>query len=83
MTVGDILNALEDYHEDTEVRIMSQESWPFENGIRGVCCREELVSEYEDEERNDPQDKDKPIDTVFIVEGGQICYGSRSAWDAV
>ena len=37
MTVNELIGLLQDCDPEAEVRIMSQESWPFENAIR--WCR--------------------------------------------
>lgn len=36
MTVSELMRLLEDGDPEAEVRIMSQQSWPFENAIAGV-----------------------------------------------
>src|SRR5262245_4882229 len=30
-----------------------------------------------------PLGRNQPLNTVFLVEGYQICYGSKHAWDAL
>lgn len=40
-----LLPTLEECDGDTEVRIMPQKGWPFENVIRGIAIREGLASE--------------------------------------
>ena len=57
---------------DAEVRIMAQQSWPFENAIQGVTARDEFAEEITE---------DKEGNTVFLVEGRQICYGDEKAWE--
>ena len=77
------LESLEDHlgceAEDANVFIMSQQSWPFENSIFRVCIRQEMdqceVSK-EDYSANGVRASD-----VFIVEGSQIRYGSKKAWE--
>ncbi|MEZ6100271.1 MAG: hypothetical protein R3E01_14985 [Pirellulaceae bacterium] len=81
MTINDLIARLEDYRDDlggdAEVRLMTQENWPFENEIVGLVSGEE-INECEDE-----QDEDVDEDAVlFIVEGRQRCYGSKRAWEA-
>jgi hypothetical protein len=79
MQVRDLIELLEDQDPEAEVLIMTQESWPFENAIAGVAAREEIVEcdagEGEREEGTAPND-------VFIVEGRQLRYGSKAAWNA-
>lgn len=83
MRIQDLIEQLEDYKSehgaDAEVRLMTQQNWPFENGVYGLCDSSELEEEEEeDEDRN--EDESKPI--IYIVEGRQICYGNKNAWDA-
>ena len=89
MTVRDLIDALEEHAEfapagdDTEVRIMGQESWPFENCIHGTCARSDIGRE-DGEHEDDREQLLEPGETeaIFIVEGRQLCYGSKAAWDA-
>ena len=81
MTLGEMIERLEEYRDelgpDAEVRLMTQENWPFENHICGLASGAEMKEETED-----PDDEDVAEDAVvYIVEGGQICYGSRRAWE--
>ena len=84
MTVSQLIELLEDYREqhgdDCEVRLMTQENWPFENNIRGVTSGAEMNEGDEDEDEVDDQDVETDA-MVYIVEGGQICYGSKRAWE--
>lgn len=95
MTVGELIAMLEDCDEEAEVRIMSQEGWPFENAIRGVAVREDFPSddcecdrriEEPHEEGCPAQDDVVPegclFSDVFIVEGDQERYGNKAAWEA-
>jgi hypothetical protein len=86
MKVRDLIEILEDQDPDAEILIMSQQSWPFENAIAGVAVREEIVEDDEDlddEEREEPRyEKGTAANDVFIVEGQQLRYGSKAAWDA-
>ena len=75
MRVRELIEILEDCEPDAEVLIMSQSSWPFENSVFGVAVREEF--EDGDEEGDAPGRTD-----VFIVEGDQLRYGTKSAWAA-
>ena len=82
MTVSQLIELLEDYREqhgdDCEVRLMTQENWPFENNIRGVTSGAEMNEGDEEEDEFDDQDVEADA-MVYIVEGGQICYGSKRA----
>ncbi|MCA9631877.1 MAG: hypothetical protein KC766_29690 [Myxococcales bacterium] len=86
MKVRDLIEILEDQDPEAEVLIMSQENWPFENAIAGVAMREDFVDEDEDEdEEADAErryEKGTAPNDVFIVEGQQLRYGSKAAWNA-
>lgn len=91
MTVAELIELLGRHDGDMEVRIMNQPSWPFELSIAGVCSSEWLG----DEESGKPYRPGKgdgsfgrvddldahPV--LFIVEGRQLAYGSKDAWDAL
>jgi hypothetical protein len=73
MSVGDLRLLLEDYEDDAQVFIMTQESYPFENSCAGICAREDFTDPDEcDTERNS--------NDVFLCEGTQLRYGSKDAW---
>jgi hypothetical protein len=80
MTIDELIERLEDYRDalggDAEVRLMTQQNWPFENEIIGLASGEE-INERDDED-DDNVDEDC---VVFIVEGQQRCYGSKRAWE--
>lgn len=79
MTIDDLIERLEEYRDsiggEVEVRLMTQQSWPFENGIAGLASGEEINDS--DDEEDEHVDEAK---VVFIVEGEQRCYGSKRAW---
>jgi hypothetical protein len=83
MTIDELIGRLEEYREtlggETEVRLMTQQNWPFENEITGLASGEEINDACEGEDENDDQDVDEDA-VVFIVEGQQRCYGSSRAW---
>ena len=81
MTLNELIERLEEYRdlhgEDCEVRLMTQQNWPFENAITG------LVSGAEINDTDDEDAEDVETDAVvYIVEGTQLKYGSKRAWDA-
>lgn len=80
MKIRDLLELLEDVIEqagpDAEVRLMTQQHYPFENEVRGVCTGGD-INEGEDPEDGDVVDEQ----VVYIVEGEQLGYGSKRAWD--
>ena len=92
MKVKDLIEMLQSEDPEAEVRSMQQPSWPFEYEVSGVVTREAITEfrrlelEYEPgalaEEEYDPEADEKPAATVFLLEGRQVCYGSKVAWEA-
>ena len=94
MTVSELINRLEECDPEAEVRIMMQESWPFECEVDGVAVRESFGEEAcdcvhrldEPHEEGCPAEDDEDYgdglkgNDVFIVEGRQERYGSKEAW---
>ena len=80
MKVSELIEFLEEQDPDAEVLVMMQQNWPFENRICGVTSGRDMNEADDDDEGDDDQDvADENI--VYIVEGGQICYGSKRAWE--
>ncbi len=84
MNLDKLIEILSDYRDelggDAEVRLMTQQNWPFENRICGVTSGQEMNEATDDDADDDDQDvADDAV--VYIVEGGQICYGSKRAWE--
>ena len=82
MKVSDLIQLLEDCDPDANVFIMSQPNWPFEYAVRGAAIREDMESNDDDAGEACRPDGTSAND-VFIVEGTQLRYGSRNAWDIV
>jgi len=87
MTVGELIEMLENHDPEAKVLLMTQENWPFENALVGVTSREEMHDDGEDEDDDAAPQRDgsgelAPSD-VFLVEGQQLRYGSKAAWHAV
>ena len=83
MKVSELIEMLEEQDPEAEVLIMSQQSWPFEYTVRGLTTRDELLrAESGDEEdaTEEPADGCARSD-VFLVEGEQLRYGAKAAWD--
>ena len=78
MTIDELIERLNEYREtlggEAEVRLMTQQAWPFENGICGVTSASEINDEAEDGD-------DSGERAIYIVEGQQLGYGSKVAWD--
>jgi len=82
MTIETLIELLAEYRDqhgpDAEVRLMTQQSWPFENRIAGVTSGAEMNEASEDDPSELFDDQDVAEDAiVYIVEGGQLCYGSK------
>jgi hypothetical protein len=79
MTVQELINMLEDLDGETEVRLMTQEAWPFENAIAGIALASEMGGEN-DEEKGGYRPPFSDADVLYLVEGEQLGYGTKSAW---
>src|SRR5262245_28443685 len=87
MTIDELIERLEDYRDslggEAEVRLMTQQNWPFENAIFGLTSGEEINDrDYEDDEEEEDDENVDDDRVVYIVEGNQLGYGSKRAWDA-
>jgi len=82
MTIEELIERLEEARDelggDCEVRLMTQQNWPFENSIEGICSSNDIELEEDDEDDDDAESEK----VLFIVEGSQLGYGSKKAWDA-
>ena len=95
MTVNELLELLQDCAGEAQVRIMSQESWPFENVSAGIAVRGDFAGEECDCDHriSEPHEEGCPAEDeateyddgmqandVFIIERQQERYGDKSAW---
>lgn len=84
MTISELIARLEKYQQrhgdDCEVRLMTQQNWPFENTIKGLASAEDIAAATGDIDTEEEADAIKPM--VYLVEGNHIGYGSKVAWDA-
>ena len=90
MTAQELVEKLQDhidaYGPEAEVRLAEQPSYPFEYSILG--CTDSLIlgADPDDEDNEHPQTdeagypKEPPV--FYIVEGSQLGYFRRDAWDA-
>lgn len=85
MKVQELIEILEDCDPEAQVLVMSQEQWPFEQRVVGAVTREDLVAAAGEEDtdgyRPPRQEEGTSPSDVFIVEGEQLRYGSRLAWE--
>lgn len=86
MTVDELIERLEEYREliggDTEVRLMTQQNWPFENSICGIVSGKEINDAADEDNPSDDDDVDEDA-IVYIVEGSQLGYGTKRAWEVL
>lgn len=98
MKVKDLIEFLDGCDPDATVLFVSQPGWPFENSIGGMTTRAD-VERQERADRGDDDEDDEPgsdarIATgfhgevakgndVFLVEGRQVRYGSKAAWNCL
>lgn len=87
MKVSELIELLEEQDPDAEVLVMSQPNWPFELSLAGVTTREEMLRADRDEDGAGDYDDEEPRlergtakNDVFLVEGEQLRYGSKTAW---
>ena len=85
MTLNELIERLEEYKDelggDAEVRLMTQQNWPFENSIYGLASGAE-INDYDEDDEDGGDDDDASEDAVlFIVEGQQLGYGTKRAWE--
>jgi len=85
MTIDELIARLEDYRDeiggDAEVRLMTQQNWPFENSIYGLASGAE-INDFDEDDEDGGDDDDASEDAVlFIVEGQQLGYGTKRAWE--
>ena len=82
MTINELIERLEECREelgDVEVRLMTQSHWPFENGVAGVASGAEINAAGNEDDPDDDGDVDDD-QVVYIVEGQQLGYGTKRAW---
>ncbi len=78
-TVGELLAALEDFDEDTPVRVAQQPSYPL---TAIVTCVTELCADDEQEPPALPRPGDRVvwIATSEVTSRGEHPYAPREAW---
>jgi hypothetical protein len=90
MTIDEVIVRLQEYRDilggATEVRLMTQENWPFENGIAGLASLDEIHAterDNKDEKEDEMFDPAGDLDqVVYLIEGQQMGYGTKWAWPA-
>ena len=88
------LEELAQDHPDAEVRLMTQSAWPFQNSILGVTTSSDIAEEDAEAARESAMERGHDFDDaygplkdpeanpeiIYLVEGSQLGYGSKSAW---
>jgi hypothetical protein len=74
MKVRDLIDRLSDYSEDAEVRLLHQPHYPLEYSLRGVVGESEIRAHEGEDLGDDPE-------VVFLLEGRQLGYGRKIAWE--
>lgn len=77
MIVSELIEMLQELDPDANVLIMAQQNWPFENGVSHVTTREDMLRSNEDV----VYENGTSATDVFIVEGRQLRFGSKAAWN--
>lgn len=81
MKVAELMRLLAEQDPNAHVLIMSQANWPFEQAVFGVTVRSELEQFDEEDAATAGRRPDgRAANDVFIVEGQQLRYGSKAAW---
>lgn len=85
MKVSELIELLEEQDPEADVLVMMQEHWPFECRLAGVTTREEILRADREEDGEDDEDEPRlergtATSDVFLVEGEQLRYGSKTAW---
>ena len=87
MTINELIERLEEYRDDlggdADVRLMTQQNWPFENDIFGLASGGEINDAADEDDGDASDDGDAEADQiVYICEGQQLGYGTKRAWEA-
>jgi hypothetical protein len=86
MTVRELIAILSQKDPDANVLVMMQPSYPFECAFAGVAVRGDFqgVGDVYEHGRDDadPWPGGERANDVFLLEGSQIRYGSKQAWEA-
>lgn len=79
MKVKELMEVLKDLEPNAEVLIASQPNWPFEIELAGVVTRAECdARDVEGGARPSPANHALAPTDVFLVEGLQLRYGSKT-----
>jgi hypothetical protein len=79
--VSELIEILSEMDADAQVLIASQSQWPFEHAVYGVARRAEMLADEDGEPATESHEPGTAASDVFIVEGTQLRYGSKTAWE--
>lgn len=86
MKKRELMAILSELDDDAEVYLMMQQKWPFECSLAGVAVRKDFTDSGDEEDCS----VDAPsgatrggerANDIFLVEGAQLRYGSKAAWE--
>jgi len=81
MKVSELIELLEEQDPDAEVILQSQSNWPFEVALAGITTRDEVLrADGDDDDDGAELEPGLARSDVFLVEGEQLRYGSKTAW---
>ena len=75
------------FGDETEVRLMTQQSYPFEQSISGIASLEDIHGYDGGKFKPAPSRgwndaSERPRDVIYLLEGNQLGYGTADAWEA-
>jgi hypothetical protein len=88
MKVIDLKEVIENLDDDVEVRLMIQPNYPLEYRVEGITTDMDIANAEADRDceatgiapRSHPAADDPKV--VYLLEGTQIGYGKKIAWEA-
>lgn len=88
MMITEMMDRLEELAEDirsaggdpgqVDVRLATQPSWPFESSVAGLALSTDAIAEDEGDIEHDADGGQEMV--VYIAEGSQLGYTSKSIW---
>jgi len=73
--VRELIDRLSEYSEDAEVRLMHQPNYPLESALGAVVGESEIRDHVGGDLGDDAE-------IVYLLEGRQLGYGRKVAWEA-
>ena len=89
MKVHELIEILQEMDPEADVFLAVQPGYPFEHSVAGVCQRgdwlddaDDTAQPWADGDRWGASDDQLPKNDVLLIDGGQVRYGAKAAWDA-